>query len=1026
MRHVATHIVLLPQKLNIFHHQKRLFTTHHDPHLTNIEFLLQTCLQHCKQLQTHVAFDQFPERVKNSLRVCKLVHCQTLKLGYGLAGKLGNALVSFYAKCGNLEFAEKAFLRVVNRDTLAWNSILSMYSRRGMVEDIVCSFGSMWNCGMVPDQFTFAIVFSGCGRLGNVELGKQVHCNVVKMGYEFSQFCEGSLIDMYAKCGCVVDARRIFDGAVDPDTVSWTAMIAGYVQSGYPDEALSVFDDMQKLGREPDQVAFVTIINACMSLGRIDEACRLFGMMPNRNDISWNVMISGHAKRGYEVEAVTYFRNMTISCIKPTRSTLGSVLSAIANLSNLDHGMQVHPLATKLGLDSNVFVGSSMINMYAKCRKMEDAREIFDSLDDKNIVLWNAMLGGYVQNGYVYEVVELFMKMRNYGFQADEFTYTSILSACAMLKNMRLGCQLHSLIIKNKLGSSLYAGNALVDMYAKTSALNDARKQFELIRNRDHVSWNSIIVGYVQNEEEEEAFNLFWKMRSAGVSPDEGSLASILSACSNIQSYERGVQMHCFLIKYGLETSLFAGSSLIDMYVKCEETMAAHKVYSRMTERSVVSLNALISGYAQTNIEEAVRILYTMLDQELKPSEVTFACLLDACNGPSKLHFGKQIHNAIIKVGHSYGDEYLAVSLLSMYINSQEKADAARLFSELPSPKSTVLWTVAISGYTQNDSSEEALLLFYEMRHHNSMPDQATFVSILRACAVSVSLSNGREIHSLVFHTGFDLDELTCSALVDMYAKCGDITSSAQVFGEMLSKRDVISWNSMIVGFAKYGHAENALETFYEMKQANIKPDEVTFLGVLGACSHAGWVSEGRRIFDTMTDYYKIKPRVDHCACMIDLLGRCGLLEESEALIEKLEFQNEPMIWAAYLGSCKLHGDDIRGKLAAEKLFELEPQSSSAYVLLSNIYAASGNWDGVNLVRRDMKEKQVRKFPGCSWIALGKKTNLFLAGDDCHPDSDKIHEFLKDLTAMMKEDSYAAEVGSCMQIEGENSSSTLM
>ncbi|KAL1831156.1 hypothetical protein ACET3Z_000807 [Daucus carota] len=152
-------------------------------------------------------------------------------------------------------------------------------------------------------------------------------------------------------------------------------------------------------------------------------------------------------------------------------------------------------------------------------------------------------------------------------------------------------------------------------------------------------------------------------MRSAGVSPDEASLASILSACSNIQSYER--------------------------------------------------------GYAQTNIEEAVRILYTMLDQELKPSEVTFACLLDACNGPSKLHFGKQIHNAIIKVGHSYGDEYLAVSLLSMYINSQEKADAARLFSELPSPKSTVLWTVAISGYTQNDSSEEALLLFYEMRHHN-------------------------------------------------------------------------------------------------------------------------------------------------------------------------------------------------------------------------------------------------------------------------------------------------------------------
>ncbi|KAL8110361.1 pentatricopeptide repeat-containing protein At3g09040, mitochondrial [Apium graveolens] len=998
--------------------QKSLFTTHQGPHLTTIEFLVKTCIQHCKQLQTHVLFDEIPQRVKYSLQVCKLVHSQIVKLGFGLEGKLGNALVSLYAKCGNLDVTEKAFSRLVDRDTLAWNSVLSMYSKRGMVEDVLWCFGSMRNCGLVPNQFTFAIVFSGCGRLVNVGLGRQVHCDVIKMGYEFSHFCEGSLIDMYAKCGCVVDARRILDAALDPDTVSWTAMISGYVQSGYPDEALSVFGDMQKLGREPDQVAFGTIINACMSLGRLVEARRLFNEMPSPSDISWNVMISGHAQRGYEVEAVNYFRNMTISGIKPTRSTLGSVFSAIANLLNLVYGMQVHPLATKLGLDSNVYVGSSMLNMYAKCQKMEAAREIFDALDEKNIVMWNAMLGGYVQNGYVYEVVELFTEMRNSAFQADEYSYTSILSACAVLKNIRMGRQLHSIIIKNKFGSNLYAGNALVDMYAKSGALNDAIKQFDLIRNRDHVSWNAIIVGYVQNEEEEKAFNLFRKMRSEGFPPDEASLASILSACSNIQSIEKGIQMHCSLIKYGLETSLFAGSSLIDMYVKCGDIRAAHKVYSRMSKRSVVSINALIAGYAQTNIEEAVYILQSILDQELRPSEVTYACLLDGCNGPSKLHLGKQIHSAIIKAGLPYEDEYLAVSLLSMYFNSQEKEDAALLFLEIPSPKSTVLWTVAISGHTQNDFSEEALLLFYEMRHHNNMPDQATFVSILKACAVSASLSNGREIHALVFHTGYDLDELTCSALVDMYAKCGDITSSAQVFGEMLSKRDVISWNSMIVGFAKNGHAENALKTFYEMEQANIKPDDVTFLGILGACSHVGWVSEGRRIFDTMTGYYKIKPRVDHCACMIDLLGRCGLLDEAEALIEKLEFQQEPMIWAAYLGSCKLHGDDIRGKLAAAKLFELEPQSSSSYVLLSNIYAALGKWDGVNLVRREMKEKNVRKFPGCSWIVLEKKTNLFVAGDDCHPDSDKIHEFLKDLTTLMRDDSYVAEDESCMQIEG--------
>ncbi|KAK2985441.1 hypothetical protein RJ640_006737 [Escallonia rubra] len=972
--------------------------------------LLAICLRNCKQIQSRQLFDEMPQRLQHASKSGKLIHAQSLQFGFASKGQLGNAIVDLYAKCGNVDFAEKAFARLEKKDTLACNSVLSMYSKREMFENVVKSFISMQIHGVLPNQFTNAIVLSVCGRVVDVGFGKQIHCNIIKMGFESNSFSEGSLIDMYTKCRNVVDARRILDSAEDPDTVSWTAMIAGYVQVGLPDEALRVFEDMQNQGRAPDHVAFVTAISACVGLGRLDDARHLFSQMPNPNAVAWNVMISGHAQRGYEVEAVVLFQNMMKAGVKATRSTLGTVFSAIASLANYGHGLQVHAQATKQGLDSNVYVGSSLINMYAKCQKMEAAEEVFNALDEKNGVLLNAMLGGYAQNGYAFQVVNLFMATRDCGFfQPDEYTCTSVLSACAGLKSIEMGRQLHSFIIKKKFQSNLFAANALVDMYAKSGSLYDARQQFELIRNRDNVSWNAIIVGYVQEEEEEEAFYMFKRMRLEGISPDEVSLASILSACANIQSLDKGKQLHSILVKYGLERSLYTGSSLVDMYAKCGTTWAAGEVFSCMNELSVASTNALIAGYAQTNTEKAVCIFKYMLSEGMNPSEVTFASLLDACRGPSTLDLGRQIHCLLLKVGLSYHGEFLAVSLLGMYINSQEKEGANVLFSELPNPKSTVLWTVVISGHTQNDCSEDALLMYREMRNYNAMPDQATFVSVLRACAVLASLQDGREIHTLIFHTSFDSDELTCSALIDMYAKCGDVSSSAQVFGEMVHKKDVILWNSMIVGLAKNGYAENALKIFDEMKQAHIKPDEVTFLGVLTACSHAGRVSEGRLIFDTMTSHFEIQPRVDHCACMIDLLGRWGFLKEAEELIEKLELEPHAMIWATYLGACKLHGDDIRGKHAAEKLIELEPEISSPYVLLSNIYAASGNWDGVNSVRRAMKEKGVKKFPGGSWIVLDQKTNFFVACDKSHPIAGKIHAVLNDLTTLMKDEGYDAE-----------------
>lgn len=911
-----------------------------------------------------------PGRLSFSLKMAKIVHAQSLKLGISSDGNLGNSILDLYAKCGHTDYAGKIFLHLQRRDELAWNSIMIMNSRKGLFKDVLENFVSMWTCGVVGNQFSFAIVLSACAKLMDVELGKQVHCALMKMGFETDAYCEGALIDMYAKCGHLFFAKRIFDDAVDPDKVSWTAMISGFAQVGLTSEALEFFEQMQIEGHVPDNVVFVTILSTCVGQGRLDDACRLFSQMPNPNVVAWNVMISGHAKGGNEGEAIKLFKNMVNAGIEATRSTLGSVLRAIATVANHKYGLQVHSWALKRGLESNVYAGSSLVNMYAKCQKMEAAKAVFDGLEEKNDVLWNALIGGYAQNGHAREVLELFVNMKISGFQPDEYTYTSLLSACACLENIDMGRQLHSVIIKNEFGVNLYVQNALVDMYAKCGALLNARKLFEQINNRDNVSWNAIIVGYVQDEEDEEAFRMFRRMMSEGIAPDEVSLASILSATANLKSLCKGMQIHCFLLKYGLEKGLYAGSSLIDMYCKCGVVETASVVFLSMPERSVVCVNALISGHAQLSLGEAANVFKYLLFDGLQPSEVTFATLLEACSDNIDLYFGRQIHCFVLKLGLPYNDEFLAVSLLGMYMTAQRNADAIGLFSEFPDPKSTIIWTVLISRSAQNDCGEEALLWYQEMRCHNAMPDQATFASVLRACSILTSLEGGKKIHSLIFHIGYDKDELTGSSLVDMYAKCGDMKSSAQVFREMISKKDVISWNSMIVGYAKNGYADNALKIFDEMKLANIKPDEVTFLGVLTACSHAGMVPEGREVYDSMISHYGVQPRVDHWACMIDLFGRWGFLGEAEKFIDDMEFEPDSMIWATYLSACRLHGDDARGQHAAEKLIELEPQDSSPYVLLSNIHAASGNWDGVKFVRKKMTEKGLKKLPGSSKISL--------------------------------------------------------
>ncbi|XP_011623537.1 pentatricopeptide repeat-containing protein At3g09040, mitochondrial [Amborella trichopoda] len=940
-----------------------------------------------------------------NMKMGEKLHCYSVKTGFELMGSLGSALVDMYAKNGEMGLAHKAFSELCERDGATWNSMLSGYSHSGSFEETAKIFELMNQEGVAPNQFTFAIVLSACAKSRELNQGKKVHSIVIKLGFESYKFCVGSLIGMYAKCGSILDGRVVFDGSVEPDIVSWTAMIAGYLQVGSVQEALELFLGMQEQGLKPDQVALVTILSACVKYGWLKEASKLFKQMREPGVVAWNAMISGHAQNGFELDALQIFGEMKLSGIKPTRSTLGSILSACANLSGLEQGLQIHSEAIKLGLDLNFYVGSALVNMYSKCGFVKEAKLCFETSGERNIVLWNAMLSSYVQNEYHLEGVRLFASMVALGFRPDEFTFGSILSACGNLGFLELGLQLHAIIIKSNIESNIFTANAIVDFYAKCGKLVEAFLQFEVIPFRDTVSWNAIIVGHAQVGYEEEALAFFHRMNLDKASPDEVSLASVLSACANIRALCEGLQLHGFCIKLGYESNLYTVSALIDMYAKCGFMECANKILIYMPESNVVSRNAIISGWVQNdNPEEAINAFKRLQVEGIKPTQFTFASILVACSDLLSLDKGKQVHGYTFKSGF-LSDSFLGSSVLDMYAKCQATMDAYKLFHEIRD-RSTVLWTSMISGHAQSGLNEEALDMFREMMGDmDAKPDQATFSSVLRACSSLAALSFGKTIHGLITRTGFSSDVFTGSSLIDFYTKCGAIEEARRVFEEMKVK-DLVSWNAMLVGYAKNGYAHEALNLFARMEHDGMMPDRVTYLGVLTACSHGGMVSKGRELFNCMAMKHGIMPRYDHYACIVDLLGRAGQLQEAEDFINKLPFEPDSVIWFTLLSACRVHKDNLMGKRVAERLIDLEPQNSSTYVLLSNIYAATDNWDGVNLVRREMRERGVRKSPGCSWIEVGNNTHSFVAGDRYHPQSGEIYAVLETLVEWLRDNGY--------------------
>ena len=739
----------------------------------------------------------------------------------------------------------------------------------------------------------------------------------------------------------------------------------------------------------------------------IYDAKELFSSSEKGSSAVWNCLIRSSSMVGlFELSLLVYLK-MFYCSVAPDKQTFLGVLKACVGLRSPELGKLVHGTVRLMGMESDPYLGSALIKLYAENDCLDYARETFDEIPERDCIVWNVMIDGYARNKNYSEAFVLFDEMRRFGSPPNYATLSCILSICATEGKLSHGEQIHDLAIKCGMNQESSVGNTLLTMYSKCKCWNQMTKLFDEMSTRccDLIAWNCMIGGYAQNGFEEEAIDLLHKMQLSKLKPDSITLATVIPLFSARSDLKKGEETHAFIIRNGIALDLFLKSALIDLYFKCREVETAEKVFILTESVDVVIYSAVISGYILNGLCSAAMAAFdALLAVGIKPNAITIASILPACSNLGALKIGRELHCYSLKKGIQ--DQcFVSSALMDMYAKCGRLELAHNLFERIHH-RDSISWNSMISSFSQNGQPEIAIELFRRMGMEGFDYDCTSISSVLSACANVSALHHGREIHAYMLRTGSSTSDIfTESALVDMYAKSGKLIIARQVFNGMQKKNEV-SWNSIIAAYGSHGHILQASVLFQSMIKAGSKPDHVTFLSLLSACAHAGMIAMGLEFFRQMAEEFTINPRMEHYACMVDLLGRAGRLDDAFDLIKNMPFSADSGVWGALLGACRVHGAFELAEIASQKLLLLDPQNSGYYVIMANVHALAGRWEGAGKMRMLMKERNVSKPPGCSWIEVAGGTHVFIAADPGHPESPMIYFLLKFLLLQLTEEGY--------------------
>ncbi|KAL0925872.1 hypothetical protein M5K25_004246 [Dendrobium thyrsiflorum] len=655
-----------------------------------------------------------------------------------------------------------------------------------------------------------------------------------------------------------------------------------------------------------------------------------------------------------------------------------SVVNHLKLSKNIEEIKRIHCQITKHGLFHLPSASSNLIYAYSRAGTALSldyaikAFELFCEEHKATVFLWNSLIRGFSSAGHVDEAVELFVQMVDEGLMPDHFTFRPLLAGFTKAFAFQEGTWLHGLLLKvgsyGGVQDDIFIQNSLIHFYAEHGELESAHRVFDNMRERNVVSWTSLIDGYARGDDPRKAVHLFWDMVADNkIAPNSVSVACAVSACSKLQDLGSGERLFTHAVNSGIDFSINLLNTLVDLYMKCGAVEVAERLFHECTDRNIVLWNTMLSNYARHGMaQKSVALFNDMLISGTKPDRVTIVAVASASAQLGEAMTGRRFHGYILRnsldVWHDVSN-----SIIDIYMKCGELDAAFRIFDPMKQ-KTVVSWNTVINGCIRNGDWTSAWKHFEEMPWRDHVSWNTMIAALVQESWFEDAITLFREMQS----SGMRPDRVTMN-------------------------KDASAWTAAIGAMAVEGNGRRAIYLFSEMIKDGIKPDTIVFVQVLTACSHGGLVKEGRQFFQSMTKDFGFAPQVVHYGCMVDLLGRAGLLGEARLLIESMPMEPNDIVWGALLAACCVHHDLEQAEYAAEKVLELSPGRSGIYVLLSNVYASAGRWKDVAEVRLLLKDKGVRKLPGSSLIEIEGMIHEFTSSNESHSQMELISEMLQEM-----------------------------
>ncbi|KAG1346172.1 pentatricopeptide repeat-containing protein [Cocos nucifera] len=723
------------------------------------------------------------------------------------------------------------------------------------------------------------------------------------------------LIMCFSKAGDLVSARRLFDQMTERDIVSWNSIMTAYAENGCCDEVVRIFSEMNDSRLMRNHTSISTVLSACAKLRALELGKQIHGLSIKTGS-SVNVFVG--------TSLVTMYSKCNVSdclfwvfddIVHPNLATWNALISGFAINCRISYAREVFDRMPR----RNVVSWTAMINGYIKVKKVRIALELFDLMPAKNAVTWSVMLGGFVSDGQLEEAIEFFAKMMNDGVPATAASIIKVANACSGMKNVKQGRKIHCYAIKFGFHLDQSIEASLVLMYCECLNIEAAKLEFDKLEGKFIGSWNSLLCGYINNKNVNEARKFFDLMDKK----DE-----------------------------------ISWNSMINGYLKHKRTDAALELFSEMPEPTVESATALMSSFLENgNLNEAQKLFNKMLEKDV----MAYTTLIHGYMEEGLVDKALQLFN---KMPERNVVTYNV--MISGLLQNRKVAKAYKLFNESPERDGTT-WDALISGIVQNGLYNEAFPLFKRMLLSEISPSELAIASLLTASSRLSLLILGEQIHAILIKLGHESHVVIGNSLINMYCKCGDMLLAKLIF-DCMPEWDVVTWNAVINGYAFNGLGKNAIEMFEIMKRTDTKPNEVTFLGILSACTHMCLLDEAQHYISSMKYDYGISPTLMHYACIIDLLCRMGMVEKAEKLAYSMPFEPDSVIWTSLLSGCRLNCNIKLAENAANQLFACDARDPMPYLHLISVYGSAGRWDDMEKLRTQKKILGSDKQPGCSWI----------------------------------------------------------